>query len=172
MKAIVIYSSLTGNTKKIAEAIYEAIPFNKDIIKLGEKDINIEEYDIVAAGYWVDKGTCDDKIKNILEKINNKEVMIFGTLGAADKGEYYDKIKERIEEILPENNKILGHFLCQGKINEKLTDRYKVMLKENPDDIHIKEQLKNHMEAKSHPDENDIKNAKEFTENALRNVIK
>lgn len=30
MKGLILYSSLTGNTKKIAEAIYEAIAFEKN----------------------------------------------------------------------------------------------------------------------------------------------
>lgn len=36
MKGLILYSSLTGNTKKIAEAIYGAIPFEKDIYSTDE----------------------------------------------------------------------------------------------------------------------------------------
>ncbi|WP_066891287.1 flavodoxin family protein BilS [Clostridium nigeriense] len=161
MKALVVYSSLTGNTKKIAEAMYEEINIEKDIYKSNE-DFNIENYDFIAVGYWVNKGICDDKIKEILEKVNNKNIILFGTLGAKENGPYYDSIKKRIEELVPENNKILGHFLCQGKINEKLTERYKEMLKNNQGDEHVKEQLKNHEEASKHPDDKDIYNAKMF----------
>ncbi|WP_288221796.1 flavodoxin family protein BilS [uncultured Clostridium sp.] len=161
MKALVVYSSLTGNTKKIAEAMYEEINIEKDIYKSNE-DFNIENYDFIAVGYWVNKGICDDKIKEILEKVNNKNIILFGTLGAKENGPYYDSIKKRIEDLVPENNKILGHFLCQGKINEKLTERYKEMLKNNQGDEHVKEQLKNHEEASKHPDDKDIYNAKMF----------
>lgn len=161
MKALVVYSSLTGNTKKIAEAMYEEINIEKDIYKSNE-DFNIENYDFIVVGYWVNKGICDDKIKEILEKVNNKNIILFGTLGAKENGPYYDSIKKRIEELVPENNKILGHFLCQGKINKKLTERYKEMLKNNQGDEHVKEQLKNHEEASKHPDDKDIYNAKMF----------
>ena len=161
MKVLVTYSSLTGNTKKIAEAIYEEINIEKDIFKSNE-NFNIENYDLIVVGYWVNKGTCDDKIKEILEKANNKNIILFGTLGAKENGPYYDSIKKRIEDLVPENNKILGHFLCQGKINEKLTERYKEMLKNNQGDEHVKEQLKNHEEASKHPDDKDIYNAKMF----------
>ena len=75
MKALVVYSSLTGNTKKIAEAMYEEINIEKDIYKSNE-DFNIENYDFIAVGYWVNKGICDDKIKEILEKVNNKKAGI------------------------------------------------------------------------------------------------
>lgn len=167
MRALVTYSSLTGNTKKVAEAIYEEINIEKDIFKSNE-DFNIENYDFIVVGYWVNKGICDDKIKEILEKANNKNIILFGTLGAKENGPYYESIKKRIEALVPESNKILGHFLCQGKINEKLTERYKEMLKNNQGDEHVKEQLKNHEEAMKHPDEKDIYNAKMFIRECIR----
>lgn len=166
MKALVVYSSLTGNTKKLAEAIYSEINIEKDICKSNE-DFNIDDYDYIVAGYWVNKGICDDKVKEILEKCHHKNIILFGTLGAAENSAYYDSIKKRIEELVPEENKIAGHFLCQGKINEKLTERYKEMLKSNPNDEHIIEQLKNHEAAKSHPDDKDICNVKIFIRNCI-----
>lgn len=161
MKAVVIYSSLTNNTKKIAETIYEEINIEKDIFKSNE-EFNLDNYDFIIIGYWVNKGNCDDRIKEVIERTNNKNVILFGTLGAKENGAYYESIKKRIESLVPESNNILGHFLCQGKINEKLTERYKEMLKNNQGDEHIKEQLKNHEEAMKHPDEKDIYNAKMF----------
>ena len=89
-------------------------------------------------------------------------ILLFGTLGARDKGEYYESIKKKIEAIVPESNKMLGHFLCQGKIDERLTEKYNEMIKESPNAEHIKEQLKNHYEAASHPDLNDLQMAKDF----------
>jgi flavodoxin len=166
MRALVAYSSLTGNTKKIAEAMYEEINIEKDIFKSNE-NFNIENYDFIVVGYWVDKGICDNKIKEILGKTNNKNIILFGTLGAKENSAYYESIKKRIEALVPESNKILGHFLCQGKINEKLTEKYKEMLKNNQGDEHIKEQLENHEEAMKHPDEKDIYNAKNFIKKCI-----
>ena len=169
MKALVLYSSLTGNTEKIARTISEAIPFEKEIYSVNES-YNLDEYNLIAIGYWVNKGICDNKVKQILENIENKNIVLFGTLGAKDSGHYYESTKKRIEEIVPSNNKILGHFLCQGKIDERLTERYKEMLKKNPDDEHIKQQLQNHVEASSHPDFNDIEMAKDFINNIIKEI--
>lgn len=166
MKALVIYSSLTGNTEKVAKVIYDSIPFEKNIYK-SDKEVDLDQYDLIAVGYWVNKGTCDDKIKEIIEKIHDKKVVLFGTLGASDNGSYYESVKNRISELVPLDNNILGHFLCQGKINETLTQRYKEMLNKNPDDEHIKEQLNNHEEASSHPNHEDLEKAKRFIENIL-----
>lgn len=163
MKSLVVYDSLTGNTEKIAEVVYDAISFDKDICKANE-NFSLEKYDLIAIGYWVNKGICSDKIKEIIENTHNKNIILFGTLGANDSGDYYESIKKRIEELIPVDNKVLGHFLCQGKINEGLTERYKEILRKNPEDEHIKEQLKNHEEASRHPNNDDLENAKMFVE--------
>ncbi|HHQ8779924.1 TPA: flavodoxin family protein, partial [Clostridioides difficile] len=56
MKSLILYSSLTGNTKKIACSIYEAIQGKKEIKNISElvdDSIDYENYDIVFLGYWV-----------------------------------------------------------------------------------------------------------------------
>lgn len=174
MKSVILYSSLTGNTKKIAEAISEVMPFENEIYSVDKnydlENYDLENYDLIIIGYWVNKGTCDSKIKEIIEKLEDKVIVLFGTLGAKDSGDYYESIKKRIEEIILPGNRILGHFLCQGRIDERLTERYKEMLKQNPEDEHIKEQLKNHEEAVNHPNLRDIEMAKDFINSILESM--
>lgn len=169
MQTVVVFSSLTGNTKKIAQAVYEALPSSKDIYKVDDK-FNLDKYDLIAIGYWVNKGTCDDKLKEVINTIHNKNVILFGTLGARDVGDYYETVKKRIEDLVTEDNKLLGHFLCQGKITEKLTARYEAMLKKNPEDEHAKEMFKNFETAKSHPNNEDIENVTKFIKDILNNI--
>lgn len=166
MNCLVLYSSLTGNTKKIAYAIYDEINTSKDIFE-SNYSINFDNYDTILVGYWVDKGLCDPNSKLILENLTNKNVILFGTLGAKDSGTYYDKIKLKVESLLDNSNNLLGHFLCQGKINPKLTERYKELLKTNPSDEHAKAQIENHKNASTHPDDIDILNAKNFIKSLL-----
>ena len=54
MKSIVVYSSLTGNTKMVGEAIAEVLAPNCDIYKV-EDNPDITGYDLVVVGFWVDK---------------------------------------------------------------------------------------------------------------------
>lgn len=132
MKSLILYSSLTGNTKKIACSIYEAIQGKKEIKNISElvdDSIDYENYDIVFLGYWVDKGICDKNSKQVLENIHNKKIALFGTMGASTKGSYGASIIEKIESIIPKDNEILGSFICQGKIAEGLKVKYKEMLK-------------------------------------------
>lgn len=161
MKSLVVYSSITGNTKKIAEIIYNEIPFEKNMYKSNE-EFDCNKYDLIIIGYWVDKGICDNSTREFIDNIHNKNILLFGTLGAEDTGDYYGSIKEKVEGIIDKDNKVLGHFLCQGKINEKLVERYKEMLKENPSNIKIKKQIERYKRASTHPDSKDMNNVKEF----------
>ena len=54
MKILVAYSTKTGNTKKVAEAIAQALPGAElhDVTTAPAPDA----YDFVAMGFWVDKG--------------------------------------------------------------------------------------------------------------------
>ena len=61
MKALVVYSSRTGNTRKIAEAIAAVLPGCE--IHPVESAPAPEGYDLVAVGYWVDKGMPDAQAK-------------------------------------------------------------------------------------------------------------
>ncbi|HBE9443636.1 flavodoxin [Clostridioides difficile] len=170
MKSLILYSSLTGNTKKIACSIYEAIQGKKEIKNISElvdDSIDYENYDIVFLGYWVDKGICDKNSKQVLENIHNKKIALFGTMGASTKGSYGASIIEKIESIIPKDNEILGSFICQGKIAEGLKVKYKEMLKLSPDNEHIRQQLNNHEESQSHPDEQEIYEANVFAKNMV-----
>ncbi|NMS88349.1 flavodoxin [Clostridioides difficile] len=150
MKSLILYSSLTGNTKKIAYSIYDAIQGEKDIKNIDElvdDSINYENYDIVFLGYWVDKGICDKNSKQVLENIHNKKIALFGTMGASTKGSYGANIIKKIESIVSKDNENLGSFICQGKIAEELKVKYEEMLKLHPENEHIREQLNNHEES-------------------------
>jgi len=50
MNILVAYYSLTGNTKKVAEAIYEALPEPKELKKLKDID-SIEDYDLIICRF-------------------------------------------------------------------------------------------------------------------------
>lgn len=55
MKVAVVYGSLTGNTERLAKGIFEKIEgFEKDIFNIKENP-NVDDYDVVVAGFWIDK---------------------------------------------------------------------------------------------------------------------
>ena len=70
MKALVVYSSRTGNTRKIAEAIAAVLPGCE--IHPVESAPAPEGYDLVAVGYWVDKGMPDAQAVRACENMKNE----------------------------------------------------------------------------------------------------
>ena len=56
MKGLIVYSSLSGNTKKIAEAIAE-VAEDSELISVREfQSSMLANFDLFYIGYWVDKG--------------------------------------------------------------------------------------------------------------------
>ena len=52
MKSLVLWSSRTGNTKAVAEAIFEALPGEKEIMEEGREGNDLSSYDLVFVGFW------------------------------------------------------------------------------------------------------------------------
>lgn len=159
-KSLVVYSSLTGNTKKVAEAVQSVIP-NCDIVSIDNLPENLDEYYFTAIGYWVDRGLPDAKSKKLIRSLKNMNVALFGTLGAYPNSPHAKGCIRDSETMLKtseKNNNVLGSFLCLGKIDPKLMDYMgKFMGDTHPVTPERKARL---MEAQTHPDNNDLENAK------------
>lgn len=156
MTEAIIYDSLSGNTESLAKEI-KSIKKNAYYEKINDKLIEeLPEYDIYYIGSPIIKGMCTDKIKRLLQKIENKKIFLFITTGY--KGEdYYESLTRRILEIIPKSNQILGIFLCQGKMQDAVKERYIKLIQEHPEDKNLTVSLENFEQAKPHPDENDKK---------------
>lgn len=165
-KILVTYSSLTGNTKKLAEGIYEALNMPKDIMPMKEvKDL--DSYDVVLAGYWVDKGGPNEEAKKFLENIEGKKVGIFATLAYWPDTQHGWNSLIRGEELVKDKNTVIGRFICQGKLSDKIIERFKSFPADNPHSI-TEEKLKRYKIAANHPSKVDIAAAAElFTERLL-----
>ena len=80
MNIAIIYSSKTGNTKIIAEAIKEKLQ-NKNIVYYGNATEELPKADIYIIGSWTDKGNATNEIIEVIKKIKNKKIAYFGTAG-------------------------------------------------------------------------------------------
>src|SRR3712207_7258451 len=84
MKVAVVYSSMTGNTEKLARGIFDRIEgHEKEIFNLKDKP-DISGFDIVACGFWVDKSTANKDMKEFIESIRDSKVFLFGTMGRSE----------------------------------------------------------------------------------------
>ena len=68
MSSLVVFSTSTGNTKKIADAIFSALKDkDKKITDVNEiNTININEFERIIIGGWIDKGEIDEKAKEFI----------------------------------------------------------------------------------------------------------
>lgn len=166
MKKLIIFSTLTGNTEKIANGIFDVIEGEKEIINVeNANNVNFDNYDKILIGYWVDKGDADIKTKKIMENIKNKKVGTFGTLGAYPDSEHAKECVKKVREALEKNGNVVEkEFICQGKIAQYLIDMFREMTKNGKGGHHAAtpESEARWAEAAKHPNDKDIENAKEI----------
>ncbi|MCM1992110.1 flavodoxin family protein [Oceanirhabdus seepicola] len=155
MKYLVIYSSETGNTKKLANTIGESLGNNFDIAHVSMAPEPFS-YDVLFVGYRLTSGSIDDNLKEYLSSIRGKKIFLFGTMGANPSSPYGGIIKKNIQNIFEQNNTVIGHFLCQGQISNGIMDKWFNLLEKTPDDLHALKQLENYKSALKHPNENDM----------------
>ncbi len=169
MKILVTYASLTGNTQKLAEGIFEALSQKeKEIRPMMEVD-NTDEYDVVLAGYWVDKGGPNQEASEFLGKLENKTIGLFATLGYWPDSEHaYGSLKKG-EALVEEKNKVFCRYICQGKLSDKIIDMFKQLPEGNPHAI-TEEKLFRYKIAENHPSEADIALAGELFEERLQSI--
>ena len=162
MKSLIVYSSRTGNTRSIAEAIAAALP-ESDIFAVEEApaaDSLPATYGMVCVGYWVDKGMPDEKAKTYLESLKGCKVALFGTLGAWPDSDHAKECIRKSEELAANaGNTVLGSFMCQGRVDPRIT----AMMNKMAPNVHpmTPERKARLEEAAKHPDDNDRARAQE-----------
>lgn len=156
-KYAVVYDSMTGNTKMLADEIKKYMG-EEQCIYFGtvEECCAVLSADIVFVGFWTNKGDCSEKMIGFLEKLEDQSVFLFGTAGFGGAEEYFGKILERVEAHLPEGNRLAGSFMCQGKMPDSVKKRYEAMMEQDPDNARIKMMIDNFDRALSHPDPGDL----------------
>jgi len=122
MKALVTYYTQTGNTEKLAQAIYEGVePAEKDIFPVKEAG-NPEGYDLIFCGFPVQAHAVPEQAASFIKSIpEGKKLAIFATHGSLRGGElaitaFYDALR------LSPKGTILGTFGCRGKVNSRILE--------------------------------------------------
>ena len=155
----VFYSSVTGNTKLIAEKIAEAAG-DADLRPVEEMPGDLSPYEVVALGYWLRLGGADPKMMKYLPKVKNATVLLFETHGTDPGSEHAVTAYARAAYLLGEGCEILGTFGCQGRINPALIEKRK---NSSPSDPHGGPEARERWQrAANHPNEEDLAAATEF----------
>ncbi|HJF84257.1 flavodoxin family protein [Megamonas hypermegale] len=163
-KWLIVYSSVTGNTKQIAEAMYGAFAEGEaDIISIREiGTISLDDYDYIAVGYWLTRGAPDKAVQKFLAELSGKTVVLFQTHGAEVGSEHAVTAFARAAAKLGEGCDVLGTFSSQGRINPALLSRRQNSTDKNDPHAANERNKKRWENAAKHPDENDLQRAKDF----------
>jgi flavodoxin len=116
MKVLVAYMSKTGNTRKVAEAMFEGIEDEKEIKRIDEVD-SLEGYDISFLGFPVMGMGPDRRAAAFLEThcAGGREVVLFMTHASPEDGEDLPPMLEKFRDAA-RGGKIVDLFHCQGQL--------------------------------------------------------
>lgn len=107
MKYAIVYSSKTGNTAALADRLHDILP-HEHCVYFGDTSHYSPELgaDLIFAGFWTDKGSCDDRTRIFLKNLQNTNIALFGTAGYAAP-DYIHSILKQAEANIPVNNTVL-----------------------------------------------------------------
>ncbi len=152
----IIFSSPTGNTRLLADAIRDALP-EENCNYFGVSENADTQSDILFIGFCTDKGTADKATLDLLEKLKNKRIFLFGTAGFGGDEEYFKEILANTKKSISGSNITVGEYMCQGKMPQTVRERY-IKMKSLPNPVPNRDMLiENFDRALSQPDENDLK---------------
>lgn len=164
----IVYSSKTGNTKMLADALHQALPAD-DCVYFGAPDAQALAAERIYIGFWTDKGTCDAETAAFLAQLTQQEIFLFGTCGFGGGVAYFEQILARVRDLLPESVQLVGSYLCPGKMPQSVRDRYVRIAEEEPAKRnHMQKMIFNFDCALSHPDANDLQALIEEVENCQK----
>ncbi|MCE7743941.1 MAG: hypothetical protein GPJ52_02275 [Candidatus Heimdallarchaeota archaeon] len=183
MKTLVLYYSLSGRTKTVAEAIYVVAEKESDAELSELKDFTAEKlnkYDLVFIGSPCHDADIAKPIKLLLENIpeNPKFKLACFVTHSCSPPEQGDRFAKLFDEWVGKCSKTLdevtssksinyvGYFRCMGAPSPAIENFIHTSI------ITDEKEFQEYMEeGRKHPDEQDIKNAKEFAEKIIKEAL-
>jgi len=154
MKILVTYLSQTGNTKKIAEAIFESLEEDKTIEPMDEVQ-EIDDYSLIFIGFPVHSHSVPYKTESFLRQIpGGKKIALFSTHGSLPGGPLATEALEHAA-VTASKAKVLGTFSCRGKVSMAALE----VLSKSPEHKSWAEMAPS---SQTHPDEGDLEDARSF----------
>lgn len=155
MSYSIVYSSKTGNTALLAQALRECLG-EENCLYFGAPSAQALKAQRIYVGFWTDKGTCDEETAQFLATLTTQEVFLFGTAGFGGEAAYFAKILGMVKEEIPEGVHVIGEYMCQGKMPDAVRRRYEQM----EDSPRKKIMLENFDRALAHPGREDLEQLK------------
>ncbi len=153
-KTLVAYLSATGNTQKLAEAIFEAVQGEKDLRSIDEVQ-EIDDYGLIFVGFPIHAHSVPYKAELFLKRIPaGKKIAIFSTHGSLH-GHRLAREAVEYAVVLASRAKVLGTYSCRGKLSLKAIE----FLERSPEHAEWTDMAPS---ASTHPDRHDLEEARSF----------
>ena len=160
-KVLVAYLSQTGNTKKIAEAIYEVLPEPKEIKPIREVT-TLDGYDLSFLGFPIHRLGPDEQEKAYLEKLTkSRTIALFITHMAPEEAPELEGWLQRFRDAASNAN-LVGMFHCQGQASWLV----KFILRFAPDPVLREARKKDNSKGK--PDAIRLERARVFAKEVMK----
>src|SRR4030042_1866941 len=119
MKVMVAYMSQTGNTKKVAEAIFEEIHAEKEIKELQELD-GLEGHELYFVGFPIQAFGPAQVAKDFLEKhAAGKDIILFITHASHEDDELLQEWLGKCRAAAVGGN-VIELFHCRGELSKQI----------------------------------------------------
>lgn len=153
-RILVTYYTQTGNTRKIAEAIFQALP-EVTVIKPIDAVSRIKDYDLVFVGFPIHSHSLPVKTVEFLRSLpRGQRIALFSTHGALSGSVL---AREAIEEAVAvaSQAKVISTFSCRGRVALETLEE----LGEAPEHRAWADMAAS---AADHPNEEDLEEARAF----------
>jgi len=162
MRVLITYHTVSGNTKKVADAIYKEIRADKEMLPLEEvKDL--KGYDLAFIGFPIQGYGPSKEAKEFLEsKVAGKDIALFVTHSAPEEGE--PKLEGWLAacKMAASSANIVGFFHCRGQLAQNIKE---IMLKS--DDPQLVAWAERSGETLGQPDRGRLKKAAIFAKDVM-----
>ncbi len=165
MKILVTYYSKTGNTKAVAEAIFDALVQEDKVLMNIKEAGNPQDYALIFCGFPVHAHSVPVPAQNFIQTLpSGVKLALFSTHGSQREGQMP---KEAVENAvgLARNAEVLGSFTCRGKVEEDVLEE----LMQKPEH---KAWAMEAQSAEGHPDKADLEDARMFARSMLKQALK
>lgn len=121
MKSLVVYSSTSGNTKKLAEAVYGYLSGDKLITSVADAP-DPSGYTFVAVGFWLKGGQPDPESQAFFSRLKEgQDVYLFASHGAAVGSAHAENGMKKARELAGKAH-VRAIFSCPGEVDPKVME--------------------------------------------------
>lgn len=124
MRGVIIYSSKTGNTERLAGHLYEAFRERHDLVLCdidSYRKYRGETFDFALIGGWIHRAMPDKKVLKFLERYTFPKIGLFVTMAAPPEGKHGQEVQRNLAKLLEGRNS-LGYVAIPGPVDPKVMD--------------------------------------------------